>query len=173
MGTPDTVTALLRDLRRVAHGRMRRERRGHTLQTDALVHEAWLRLAAGGIRRWRDGAHLLALARRVMQHVLVDHARARGNQRRGGDRVKVPIEDLALPAPQPSPAARALEDALQALAAAAPRQYRVVEMRFFEGRSVQETALALQVSGETVMRDWHRARRWLRRTLQENHDGNR
>jgi RNA polymerase sigma factor (TIGR02999 family) len=184
MATPDDVTRLLRawdagdreagerllpllqaDLRKLARRRMRRERRGHTLQTDALVHEVYLRLAQGARIDWRDRRHLYALARRLMGRVLIDHARARRNGRRGGDIVKVPLGDLPLAAPTPSAAARAVADALDVLGSIAPRQRQVVECRFVAGLTVGETASALAVSPETVLRDCSRARQWLRAEL--------
>jgi RNA polymerase sigma-70 factor, ECF subfamily len=167
----DRLLPLLQaDLRRLARRRMRGERRGHTLQTDALVHEAYLRLAKGARVQWRDRRHLYALAARLMRRVLIDHARARGNQRRGGDVVTLPLGDLPVAAPTGSAAARRLGDALDALASASPRQRQVVELRFFAGLSVEETAAALAISPETVMRDWARARQWLRAELGDGGD---
>jgi RNA polymerase sigma factor (TIGR02999 family) len=154
-----------RELRRLARGYMARERKGHTLQPTALVHEVFLRLSQGTTLRYQDRAHFMGIAARLMRRVLVDHARARGFQKRGGDAVRVPLEEGLLSAPAPDLDVVALDRALTAFAAIDPRKSQVVELRFFGGLSVEETADVLEVSTDTVKRDWRLARQWLLREL--------
>jgi len=154
------------ELRRLARGYMARERRDHTLQTTALVNEAYLRLVDAQRVSWKDRTHFLGIAARLMRRVLVDHARTRAVQKRGGDGLRVPFdEDISL---SPAPDVRLLEldRALDALAAVDDRKARVVEMRFFGGMTVEEAAEALRVSGDTVKRDWRLAKLWLLRELE-------
>ena len=155
-----------RDLRQLAHRHMRRERTGHTLQTTALINEAFLRLLEGRRVRLRDRAHFFAVAATLMRHILVDHARARRNLKRGGDLQRVPLTDAFAASPERGADLVALDAALDALAALDPRRSRVVELRVFGGLSVEETARVVGVSAQTVMRDWKLARVWLRRELQ-------
>lgn len=143
---------------------MRGERPGHSLEATALVHEAYLRLVDARHVNWQNRAHFLAMAARLMRRVLVDLARARRYQRRGGGALQVSLGD-ALLASEKSHDLVALDDALQALAKVDERKSRVIELRFFGGLSVAETAAVLDVSAETVMRDWKLARAWLRREL--------
>src|SRR5947199_3474092 len=131
------------ELRRLARGTIARERGGHTLQPPALVNEAFLRLLDAKDLRWQDRAHFLGIAARLMRRVLVDHARARGYQKRGGGAANVPFEDGMMVSPAPDVDVVALDRALDALAAIDARKSRVVEMRFFGGLSVEETAEAL------------------------------
>jgi len=153
------------ELRRLARSFLRREREGHTLQTDALVNEAYVRLVDLGQIPWRDRTHFFALTARLMRRILVDYARSRQYQKRGGGLQRVPLDvagDVAL--------ARgddlvALDDALAALASVDPRKAQVVELRHFGGLSVAEVAEALAVSEQTVMRDWRLAKMWLMREL--------
>ena len=153
------------ELRRLARRHMRHERPGHTLQATALVNEAYLRLVDLKRIEWHDRAHFLGMASRMMRRILVDSARARHNQKRGGGQRKLSLDE-ALEVPQaPGQDLVALDDALQALAAVDPRKAQVVEMRFFGGLSVKETATALHVSVDTVMRDWSLAQAWLYREL--------
>jgi RNA polymerase sigma factor (TIGR02999 family) len=152
------------ELRRLAHQHMRGERAGHPLQTTALVHEAYLRLAGIDAPRGRDRAHFFALAATLMRRVLVDYARERGREKRGGG-LRVGSLDEDVVAPQPAVDVVALDAALDRLAAADPQQGRVVELRFFAGLSVEETAQALGVSPATVKRDWATAKLWLYREL--------
>jgi RNA polymerase sigma factor (TIGR02999 family) len=162
------------ELRRLARRYMRRERRGHTLQTTALVNEAFVRLT--DVRRvaWQDRAHFLGISARVMRRVLVDHARARGFAKRGAGAQRVPLQDDLLVSQELPIDLIALDHALERLAAVDPRKSRVVEMRFFAGLTVEETAEALHVSGDTVKRDWRLAKLWLLRDLGEEHgDGSR
>jgi RNA polymerase sigma factor (TIGR02999 family) len=171
-GDRDAVSRLIPilydELHRIAHGRMRGERAGDTLGTTALVHEAYLELAGLDRMTWRDRAHFLAVAARAMRRVLIDHAVARGAQRREGERLAVPLEDVAdflLLSNQHMDELLSLDDALERLFAVSERQCRVVECRFFAGMSVEETAEALRTSPATVKRDWIVARAWLHREL--------
>jgi RNA polymerase sigma factor (TIGR02999 family) len=154
------------ELRRLARAYMARERRGHTLQTTALVNEAFVRLVDARTVRWQDRAHFVGIAARLMRRVLVDHARSRGYQKRGGGAVRVTLtEDLAVVA-KPAVDLIALDRALERLAADDRRKARVVELRFFGGLSVEETAEVLHVSSDTVKRDWRLAKLWLLRDLE-------
>jgi RNA polymerase sigma factor (TIGR02999 family) len=154
------------ELRRLARGYMARERRGHTLQTTALVNEAFLRLTQARDVPWQDRAHFLGIAARLMRRVLVDHARARNFQKRGGGLQQVTLDDAVAIAQQPALDLVALDRALQALAAVDERKERVIELRFFGGLSVEEAAEVLKVSTDTVKRDWRLAKLWLLRELE-------
>ena len=154
------VPIVYEELRRLAHHYMRGEREGHTLQTTALVNEAYLRLVGIDGLRWRDRAHFFAMAATLMRRVLVDHARQRGREKRGGGVSVVSLDENAV-APRPEVDVVALDEALERLAAADPQQSRVVELRFFAGLSVEETAVALGISPATVKRDWATAKLWL------------
>ena len=151
------------ELRRLARRHMTREAPGHTLQATALINEAYIRLAGHSRLSWQNRAHFFAVASRLMRHILVDHARAKRNLKRGGDLVRVPLGDAV--AATPTHDVIALHDALEALAAIDPRRGRVVELRVFGGLTVSETADVLRISVETVMRDWKLACAWLRREL--------
>jgi RNA polymerase sigma factor (TIGR02999 family) len=154
------VPIVYEELRRLAHHHMRAERDGHTLQTTALVNEVYLRLAGIDGLRWRDRAHFFAMAATLMRRVLVDYARQRGRDKRGGG-VSVTSLDENTIASQPAVDVVALDEALERLAAVDPQQSRVVELRFFAGLSVKETAEALGISSATVKRDWATAKLWL------------
>ena len=155
------------ELRRLARVHLRGEAYDRTLQPTALVHEAYLRLAPLHAMDWRDRAHFFAMASRLMRRVLVDAARARRADKRGRSRVRVTFVEGKLADARPNDEADvlALDDALTALAAQDERKARVVELRFFGGLSVEETAAALAISVETVARDWRFAKLWLRRAL--------
>jgi RNA polymerase sigma factor (TIGR02999 family) len=156
------------ELRRLAGAYMARERPGHTLQPTALVNEAFLRLVDVQGVRWHGRAHFFGIAARLMRRVLVDHARARGFQKRGGGAQAVPLETTTiLVSRAPDIALLDLDDALDALAEVDERKARVVEMRFFGGMTVEETAGTLNVSIDTVKRDWRLAKLWLLKTLGE------
>jgi RNA polymerase sigma-70 factor (ECF subfamily) len=155
------------ELRRLAGAYMARERPGHTLQPTALVNEAFLRLVDAQGVRWHGRAHFFGIAARLMRRVLVDHARARGFQKRGGGAQTVPLETTILVSRAPDIAQLDLDYALDALAEVDERKAKVVEMRFFGGMTVEETAGALGVSGDTVKRDWRLAKLWLLKTLGE------
>ena len=153
------------ELHRLAHSYMARERSDHTLQTTALLNEAYLRLVDSSRVRWQNRAHFFAVSAQLMRRILVDFARARQKHKRGGDVVHLAL-DPALDIPdERSPDVIALDDALKALGAFDERKSRVVELRFFGGLSVEETAEALQISAVTVMRDWAVAKVWLLREL--------
>lgn len=153
------------ELRRLARRQMRGERVGHTLQTTALVHEAYLRLADLSRMRWQDRGHFYAMASRMMRRVLVDYARTRRMQKRGSGVTLAPLDDAAAATTSRDLDLVALDDALQALAVVDERKAQVIELRYFGGLSVKETADALGVSVETVARDWRLARLWLLREL--------
>jgi RNA polymerase sigma-70 factor, ECF subfamily len=154
------------ELRRLARGYMARERRGHTLQTTALVNEAFLRLTDARKIRWQDRAHFLGISARLMRRVLVDHARSRGYRKRGGGVERVTLDEGVVTSPEPTLDVLALDRALEALAAVDVRKSRVVELRFFGGLSVEETAEVLHVSSDTVKRDWRLAKLWLLHELE-------
>jgi RNA polymerase sigma factor (TIGR02999 family) len=168
-GDPDAFAQLVplvhAELHRLARLHMRRERQGHTLQPTALVNEAYLRLIKLETIRWQDRAHFLAMAARIMRRVLVDFARARRNDKRGGGISKTSFDEALHISREPGTDLVALDDALGALAAVHPRKSQVVELRFFGGLSLEETAVALDVSIDTVKRDWRFAKLWLLRQL--------
>jgi RNA polymerase sigma factor (TIGR02999 family) len=156
------------ELRRLARGYMARERGGHTLQPTALVNEAFLRLIDARDVRWQDRAHFVGMAARLMRRVLVDHARTRGYQKRGGGAARVTLtEGLAASAePAQDLDLVALDRALEELAAADARKAKVIELRFFGGLSVEETAEVLHLSPDSIKRDWRLAKLWLLRALE-------
>jgi RNA polymerase sigma factor (TIGR02999 family) len=160
------------ELHRIARRCMAGERVGHSLQATALVNETYVRLVDGKAVAWNDRAHFLAVSARVMRRILVDHARARRYQKRGGDAVRVTLDEALVVANEPGPDFVALDDALAALAKFDARKSRVIEMRFFGGLSVEETAAVLKVSAATVMGDWRLARAWLKREMRcdRSHD---
>ncbi|MFN7945462.1 MAG: sigma-70 family RNA polymerase sigma factor [Blastocatellia bacterium] len=153
------------ELRRLAHRYMGGERPGHTLQTTALVNEAYLRLIDSSRVRWQNRAHFYAVSAQLMRRILVDFARSRNYQKRGGGAIQVELDEAMVVAGEPGADLVALDDALQSLAAFDERKSRVVELRFFGGLSVAETAEVLAVSTDTVMRDWSLAKVWLLREL--------
>jgi len=153
------------ELRRLARGYMGGERQGHTLQTTALVNEAFLRLAGARQLRWQDRAHFLGISARLMRRVLVDYARRRGFHKRGGGAQRVPLDEAVMTGPDAAVDVVELDRALEALEKADARKSRVVELRFFGGLSVEETAEVLHVSADTVKRDWRLAKLWLLREL--------
>lgn len=153
------------ELRRLAHSCMRGERPGHTLQTTALVNEAYLRLTHYRGTRGPERTQFFALAAGLMRRVLVEHARTRGRQKRGGRALRVELDEAALLSPGRSREVLELDEALSRLAEFDPRKGRVVELRFFGGLSYEEIAGVLKVSVKTVTRDWQMAEAWLRREL--------
>ena len=167
-GASDALVPLVyAELRRQARRALRRERAGHTLQATALVHEAWLRLDAQHGARWESRSQFLAVAARVMRRVLVDHARARHAQKRGGGATQVSLGDAGHAASARDQVdVLALDDALARLAILDPRKARLVELRYFAGLSIPEAATALGISVATVGREWAVARMWLRRELE-------
>ena len=162
----ELVPLVEKELHRLARAYMRRERQGHTLQATALVNEAFLRLAHTSNPRWQDRAHFVGIAARLMRQVLVDHARSRGYRKRGGGAERVTLDEELVTAPEPPVDVLALDRALEALAAVDARKSRVIELRFFGGLSVEETADVLHVSPDTVKRDWRLAKLWLLRELE-------
>lgn len=141
------------------------ERVGHSLQATALVNETYLRLVDGKAVQWQDRAHFLAVSARVMRRILVDHARARNYQKRGGGAARVTFDEALVVTDEPSTDFVALDQALEALAKFDERKSRVIELRFFGGLSVEETATVLKVSPATVMGDWRLAKAWLKREM--------
>ncbi len=153
------------ELRRLAHLYLQRERPGHTLQSTALVHEAYARLVDQNVPDWQNRAHFFAVAAHLMREILVDYARARRAAKRGGGACKLSLDDAGAE-PQPTDVDLiALDDALQDLAKIDPQQSRVVELRFFGGLSIEDTSEVLGISSSTVKRDWNTARVWLFREL--------
>jgi RNA polymerase sigma factor (TIGR02999 family) len=155
------------ELRRIAHGQLRGERAGHTLNTTALVHEAYLKLAGLHEMDWQNRAHFFAVAARLMRRILIDYARARQRDKRGGGQAPIPLAEGMDIVVAEGDALVALDEALGRLEALSERQCRVVECRCFAGMSVEETAAALSSSPATVKRDWALARAWLNRELGE------
>jgi RNA polymerase sigma-70 factor, ECF subfamily len=153
------------ELRRIARNYMRKERKDHTLETTALVNEAYLRLVDQKHVQWQNRAHFLAIASELMRRILVDYARRRQYQKRGGGLIQVTLSDATEVANQLSPDLVALDEALVSLAEIDPRRSRVVELRFFGGLSIEETAEVLKVSTTTVERDWTIAKAWLYKTV--------
>ena len=148
------------------------ERAGHSLQATGLVNEAYVRLVDGQAVQWHDRAHFLSVAARLMRRILVDHARARRAEKRGGFAARVTFDEALAVSDEPGPDVVALDDALAALATFDERKSRVVELRYFGGLSVEETAAALAVSPSTVMGDWRLAKAWLKREMRgdRSHD---
>jgi len=162
------VPLVYAELRRVAHNRLRHERPGQTLQPTALVHEAYVRLVRIRRIKWQNRAHFFAMCARLMRQILVDAARARQFAKRGGGGVRVTLNEALLPADAPGPDVVALDEALKELEQRDPRKGRVVELRFFAGLDVEETAVALGVSTDTVSRDWKFAKTWLYQELRDD-----
>jgi RNA polymerase sigma factor (TIGR02999 family) len=156
------------ELRRLAHRYMVREHVGHTLQTTALVNEAYLRLIDAGQVEWKDRAHFFAISANLMRRILVEFARSRGSRKRGGDVCKVELDEAFIPSPGRDTDLVALDDALNALAEIDSREAKVVELRFFGGLSVDETAEVLGISDKTVMREWNLAKVWLLQELKRS-----
>lgn len=153
------------ELHRIARKHMGYEAVGHSLQATALVNEAYLRLVDAQDVPWQGRTHFFAVSARIMRHILVDHARARRYQKRGGDVNKVTLDEALVVADEPTQDLVALDDALEALAKFDERKSRVIELRFFGGLTVDETASVLKVSADTVMRDWRLAKVWLQREM--------
>lgn len=153
------------ELHRLAKRSMRHEQAGHTLQTSALVNEAYLRLVDAHGVRWQSRAHFFAVSAQIMRRILVDFARARQNLKRGGGALQVTLDEGLVASPEDGADLLALDDALEKLAILNPRQSRVVELRYFGGLNEEEVAEALNVSPRTVRHDWSLARAWLYREL--------
>lgn len=149
------------ELRRLARHCMRRERAGHTLQTTALVNEAYLRMINSSQVEWHDRAHFFAISAQLMRRVLVDEARKRHYQKRGGGFTRIELEEALMPTEEREFDLLALDQALDRLAQFAPRKSRVIEMRFFGGLSINETGAVLGISNDIVKREWRTAKLWL------------
>ncbi len=165
-GALDALVPLVYDeLRRLAHYYLRQERSDHTLQSTALVHEAYMRLAGQHPPEWQSRAHFFGIAARIMRQILVEYARARGAAKRGGAAYRLTLDDaMALPT-QPDLDIVELDRALTGLAALDPQQSQIVELRFFGGLSIEDTSEVLRISPATVKRDWVTARAWLYRAM--------
>jgi len=163
----ELVPLVYQEMHRLAQRYMSQERSGHTLQTSALVNEAYLRLVDTTQANWQNRAHFYAICAQVMRRILVDWARTRQALKRGGAAQPLEFMESLAAAGEPGQDLVALDDALQDLSALDPRKGKVVELRFFGGLSVEETAQALKVSCDTVMRDWKFAKSWLRRELRK------
>src|ERR1700731_4327599 len=161
----ELVPLVHQELRRLARRYMFGERPGHTLQTTALVNEAYLRLVNSRQGNWQNRAHFFAISAQLMRRILVDHARARGYQKRGGGVPKVTLDEMLMGPQEKGHDLVALDYALKALAEVDPRKSKVVELRFFGGLSVEETAEVLKVHPNTVLRDWRLAKMRLKREL--------
>ena len=153
------------ELHRLAHHYMSRESAGHTLQTTALLNEAYLQLVDDPKRSWQNRTHFVAAAAQLMRRIMVDHARERRALKRGGGALKVPLDDVALVTESRSEEVLALDEALERLAVLDPRQNQIVELRYFGGLTVEETAAFLKLSERTVKREWRTAKVWLYRAL--------
>lgn len=187
--TPEEITRLLADwgggdrealdklaplvhaeLRRIARRQMSGERPGHTLQATALVNEAYLKLAGQENFHWQNRAHFFAVCAQVMRHILIDHARAHARDKRGGGAIHVSLDEAAVLVEGRAEEFVALDEALRALEAVDPQKGRVVELRYFAGLSIEETAEVLSISPTTVRREWRRAKAWLYRLIAEGND---
>ena len=155
------------ELRRIARRQMSHERPGHTLQATALVNEAYLKLAGQEGFEWQNRAHFFAVCAQVMRHILIDHARAHARDKRGGGAVQVSLEEAALINGQPPEDLLALDEALRNLERVDPQKGKLVELRYFGGLSIEETAEVLNISPRTVRREWRRSKAWLYRMITE------
>ena len=176
MGDEKAASALMpivyNELRRLAHAYMGRERPGQTIQATALVHEAYLRLLKDKKQAWQGRTHFLAIAARSMRQILVERARARGAIKRGGEKVRVTLDEGAMGESDAEVDVLAIDAALTKLADVDPQLARIVELRFFGGLTISETAEALGIAPATVKRGWTLAKAWLRReVLEESSDG--
>lgn len=165
----EALTPLVHDeLHRLARRYMRGERPDHVLQTTALINEAYLKLIDWKNVRWQNRAHFFGVAAQMMRRILVDHARSRNYAKRGGGARVISLDETAIVSPERSPEVLELDDALKSLEQCDTRMSRIVELRFFGGLNVEETAEVINVSPRTVMRDWSLARAWLYRELSRN-----
>jgi RNA polymerase sigma factor (TIGR02999 family) len=161
------VPVVYQELRRLAAYYMRRERPGHTLQTSALVNEAYMRLVDYRQMRWQSRAHFFAVAAQAMRRILVEHARKRHFAKRGGGAVKVSFDEAAIVSQEQAADLVALDDALTSLEAMDQRKARIVELRYIGGLNIEETAEVLAISPATVQREWRAAKAWLYRAIKE------
>jgi len=161
----ELIPLVYEELHRLARRYMGRENTGHTLQPTALVNEAYMRLLDARQVEWQNRAHFFAVSAQMMRRILVDFARSRHNLKHGGDAVQVSLDEAIVVSAEPSADLVALDEALKTLATLDPRQAQVVELRYFGGLSIEETAEVLEVSAGTVRRDWSIAQAWLHREL--------
>jgi RNA polymerase sigma-70 factor, ECF subfamily len=161
----ELIPLVYQELRRMAKRYMNSQPSKHTLQTTALIHEAYLKLADNRVKNWQNRAHFFAVAAQAMRHILVDHARSHKREKRGGETQFISLEDVAVISNERAAEMVALDEALQNLSGVDERKARVVELRYFGGLSVEETAEVLKVSQNTVNRDWNFAKMWLLREL--------
>jgi len=165
----DKLTPLIYDeLRRLAHHYMSHERTGHTLQTTALVNEAYLRLVNRKDVRWQNRAHFFAISAKLMRSILVDHARSHAYAKRGGGAPKVALDEALIVSQERAGEVVALDDALQRLEQIDPQQSHIVELRFFAGLTIEETSAVLDLSPATIKREWNTAKAWLHRELSQS-----
>jgi RNA polymerase sigma factor (TIGR02999 family) len=162
------VPLIYTELRQIAHKCLYRERPSHTLQTTALVHEAYLKLIDQRDARWQNRAHFFAIASQAMRRILIDNARRHTALKRGGPAENLPLDDAANVSLEPDPILLPLDEALTKLAEIDPQQSRIVELRFFGGLTIEETAEVMKLSIDTVKREWAMARAWLRQTISED-----
>jgi RNA polymerase sigma factor (TIGR02999 family) len=155
------------ELRRIARYQMAHERPGHTLQATALVNEAYLKLAGQDRFEWHDRSHFFAVCAQVMRHILIDHARAHARDKRGGGAIQVSLSEVAVMGAEQAGEFVVLEEALRALETLDAQKGRIVELRYFGGLSIEETAEVLKISPRTVRREWRRAKAWLYRMISE------
>ncbi len=157
-----------KELRRLAHGYLKRERKGHTLQTTALINEAYLRLVDQKHVRWANRSHFFGISAQIMRRILIDHARRYDYSKRGGGALKISLDEAAIVAKERGRALLRLDEALNSLAKIDPRRSRVVELRYFGGLNNEEISGVLKISENTVTRDWNMARAWLYQELSES-----
>lgn len=155
------------ELRRIAQRQMNQERAGHTLQATALVNEAYLKLVGQQEFEWHNRAHFFAVCAQVMRHILIDHARAHARDKRGGGAIQISLNDVAVIAEEQASYFVALDEALRLLENLDPQKGRIVELRYFGGLSIEETADVLNISPRTVRREWQRSKAWLYRMITE------
>jgi RNA polymerase sigma factor (TIGR02999 family) len=165
------VPLIYSELRQIAHKCLYRERPGHTLQTTALVHEAYLKLIDQRDARWQNRAHFFAIASQAMRRILIDNARRHTAVKRGGPAENLPLDEAANISLEPDPILLPLDEALTKLAEIDPQQSRIVELRFFGGLTIEETAEVMSSSIDTVKREWAMARAWLRQTMSDDASG--
>jgi RNA polymerase sigma factor (TIGR02999 family) len=164
----ELLPLIYNELRQLAHNFLYRERPGHTLQTTALVHEAYLKLIDQKDSRWQNRSHFFAIAAQAMRRILIDSARRHAAMKRGGPQEKLSLDEVADVSLEPNTKLLALDEALKALAEIDPEQGRIVELRYFGGLTIEETAEVLKSSPATVKREWAMARAWLHQTLTEH-----
>lgn len=164
----DKLFPLVHDeLRRIARRQMNQERAGHTLQATALVHEAYVKLAGQKEFEWQNRGHFFAVCAQVMRHILIDHARSHARDKRGGGAIQVSLDDAELMSPEQAEHLVALDEALSFLEQVDAQKSRIVELRYFGGLNIDETAEVLDISPRTVRREWQRSKAWLYRMITE------